>query len=298
MAMGSFGLALPPLWGGDTEVWRMAGAPGLYGVLMWTGIGGVTLVLSTLLCRGAAGRHAPLVLLVGLATLPWLLGIAGTQEAMRKVLAALPEVGGRDALAMLAAGTGEAMVTRRLGAWTSAALLGAVAVGLVLVHKRRRVGEDSERMLGAALALALGFSALLAALEAHLLVELLTPRATPDSGANAALLATDTSRLTTLQELRWALLGAQTVLGLALVGWRFFPRPRAVAQWVGSLTLVAMAAAVLALDTRPLQLAAWGAWRADASRMSPASRLPHVLAGALGAVPSAHCTTPAVRTGP
>ncbi|MFY0583682.1 hypothetical protein ACN28S_63675 [Cystobacter fuscus] len=68
------------------------GCAGLYSVLMWLGIG-VTLVLSTLLCRGSAGRHAPLVLLVGLATLPWLLGIAGTQEAMRRVLAALPEVG-------------------------------------------------------------------------------------------------------------------------------------------------------------------------------------------------------------
>ncbi|WNG23518.1 hypothetical protein F0U62_05340 [Cystobacter fuscus] len=298
LAMGSVGLALPPLLGGGAEVWRMAGAPGLYSVLMWLGIGGVTLVLSTLLCRGSAGRHAPLVLLVGLATLPWLLGIAGTQEAMRRVLAALPEVGGRDALAMLAAGTGEAMVTRRLGAWTSAALLGAVAVGLVLVHKHRRAGEDSERMLGAALALVLGFSALLAALEAHLLVDLLTPRALPDTGDPAARLATDTSRLTSLQELRWALLGALTVLGLALVGWRFFPRPRAVAQWAGSLTLMAIAAAVLALDTRPLQLAAWGAWRADASHMSPSSRLPHVLAGALGAVPAAHCAKPAVRTGP
>jgi hypothetical protein len=217
---------------------------------------------------------------------------------MRRVLAALPEVGGRDALAMLAAGTGEAMVTRRLGAWTSAALLGAVAVGLVLVHKHRRAGEDSERMLGAALALVLGFSALLAALEAHLLVELLTPRAAPGSGEHAARLATDTARLTSLQELRWALLGALMVLGLTLVGWRLIPRPRAVAQWAGSLTLVAIAAAVLALDTRPLQLAAWGAWRADASRMSPASRLPQVLAGALGTVPSTHCVTPAVRTAP
>ena len=50
-------------------------------------------VLSGLLCMGLSGRHAPLVVLVGLAMLPWFLGIAGTQEAMERVLAMLPDVG-------------------------------------------------------------------------------------------------------------------------------------------------------------------------------------------------------------
>jgi hypothetical protein len=259
----------------------------------------VTLVLSTLLSRDCAGKHAPLGVLVGLATLPWLLGIAGTQEAMRKVLAALPEVGGRDALAMLATGTGEAMMTRLLGAWTSAALLSAVSVGLVLLHKHaRRAGENSERMLGAALALVLATTALVAGLVAHLLVELLTPLATPTPGAHAELLAENTSGLAGLHEVRTALLGALSVLGLALVGWQFFPRPEAVARWAGSLTLVAIAATVLVLDTRPLQLAARGAWKADASRVLLPSRVHHVLANALGAVPCAHLPASTLRTDP
>lgn len=267
VAVAGFGVAFLSLVGGRAGVWRLADAAGPYSLLMAVAVLGVTLMLSALLCRSPAGRRAPLVVLVGLATVPWFLGIAGTQEAMQRVLAALPDVGNGDALAVLVSGTGEAMVTRLLGAWMSAALLGGVALGLVLMRGQGTFGgEDAGRLLGAALSLALGSIALLVALEAHQLFELLTTLATQAPEARAGLVAAGTEQLTQRQELRSALLGALGVLALALVCWQFFLRPEAISQWAGSVVLAALAAAVLILDARPLELAAEGARDADASR--------------------------------
>ncbi|MET0403098.1 MAG: hypothetical protein ABW123_11875 [Cystobacter sp.] len=297
LAMGGFGLAMPPITEAGAEPWCIAGSTaGLYGILMWLGIVGVTLGLSMLLSMGTADKHAPLVLLVGLATMPWLLGVAGTQEAMRQVLVTLPSVGGRDALEVLAAGTGEAMMARLVGAWSSAALLSAVTLGLLLLYKQaRRAGEGAGRLIGAALSLALAVTALLAAYEAHLLMQMLTPLVAPASGVHAEQLAILGARLSEVHGLRSALLGMLAVLGLTLVGWQFFPSPRAVNQWAGSLALVAIAATVLVLDTRPLQLAARGAWKVDASHLLLPSALHDTLATALGAT---RLPAPALRTEP
>ncbi|HYO55783.1 hypothetical protein [Archangium sp.] len=285
-AVVGFGFAFLSFAGGRAEVWRMTDSTGPYSVLMAIAVLGVTLVLSGLLSMGPSGRHAPLVVLVGLATLPWLLGIAGTQEAVEKVLAALPDAGNGDALAVLVAGTGEAMVTRLLGAWMSAALLVAVAVGLVLLRERATlVEEDSGRLLGAALGLALGSIALLVALEAHHLFELLTTLATQAPEARAGLIAAGTKKLTHLQELRSATLGALAVLALALICWQFILRPEDVTQWAGSLMLAALAAAVLVLDARPMQLAARGAREADVSRTLLPMLVHHDPSSAFDAVP-------------
>jgi hypothetical protein len=297
VAVLGFGLAFLSFAGGRAEVWRMTDATGPYSVLMAVAVLAVMLVLSGLLSMGPSGRHAPLVVLVGLATLPWLLGIAGTQEAVEKVLAALPDAGNGDALAVLVAGTGEAMVTRLMGAWMSAALLVAVAVGLVLLRERAAlVGEEAGRLLGAALGLALGSTALLVALEAHHLFELLTTLATQAPEARAGLIAAGTEKLTSLQALRSATLGALTVLSLALICWQFFLRPEAVTQWAGSLLLAALAAAVLILDARPMQLAAQGAREADVSRALLPMLVHHDPSSALDAVPSPHLPPPGLRS--
>jgi hypothetical protein len=286
VTVAGFGLAFLSLVGGRAGVWRLADAAGPYSLLMAVAVLGVMLVLPVLLNRGPSGRHAPLVVLVGLATLPWFLGIAGTQEAVQRVLAALPDVGNGDALAVLVAGTGEAMVTRLLGAWMSAALLSGVAVALVLSRKRGAFGgEDAGRLLGAALSLALGSIALLVALEAHQLFELLTPLAAQAPEARTGLVAAGTERLAQLQELRSALLGVLGVLALALVCWQFFLRPEAVSQWAGSVALAALAASVLILDARPLQLAAEGAGETEASRTLLPMVVRNGLANARAAAP-------------
>lgn len=286
VAVAGFGLAFLSLVGGQAGVRRLADAAGPYSLLMAVAVVGVMVLLSALLCRSPMGRQAPLLVLVGLATLPWFLGIAGTQEAVQRVLAALPDVGSRDALAVLVAGTGEAMVTRLLGAWMSAALLAGVAVGLVLMRVRdARPGERTGRLLGAALSLALGSIALLVALEAHHLFKLLTTLAMQAPEARAGLVAAGTEQLAWLRELRSALLGALIVIALALIAWEYFPRPEALSQWRGSLVLAALAAAVLVLDARPLQLAAEGAGEADASRTLLPMLMRHGLVTARAAVP-------------
>ncbi|ATB30710.1 hypothetical protein [Melittangium boletus] len=300
VAVAGFTFALLSYVGGSAQVWRMVGASGPYSLLMMVGVLGVTFVLSALLGMGPAGKHAPLVVLVGLATLPWMLGIAGSQEAMERMLPALPEGRHGEALAPWVAGTGEAMVTRLVGAWMSAALLGAVALGLVLLHKRASSGgEQAGRLLGAALGMALGGTALVVALEAHQLFELLTSLAARTPEVRAELIAQSTGTLAHLQELRAALMGLLAILALALVCWQFFLRPEAVSQWAGSLMLGALVAAVVVLDARPMQLAAQEASLAE----SPGTSLPLMVRGmlsdALGAVPpTGHLPAPALSTKP
>jgi hypothetical protein len=260
VVLGGFGFAFLSLLG-EEELARVADAAGPYSVLM-VGAGLALMgVLSGLLCLGLTTRRAPLLVLVGLATLPWFLGIAGTDEAVARVLAALPDVGGGDALAVLVAGMGGAMVTRLLGAWMSAALLVGVGVGLGFLGRRGEEGEEEVvgSPLGATLALVLGVIALLVALEAHHLFELLTALAARAPEARAQLLRAGTSRLEELREMRFTALVALGVLSLTLVSWQFLVRPKAVAQWVGSITLALLAATVLLMDARPLERAAAGA---------------------------------------
>jgi len=255
-AVLAFSLVFLSFVGGRAEVWRMTDAAGTYSLLMVATVVGVTLLLSALLSMGLRGRHAPLVVLVGLGMLPWFLGIAGSEEALEKVLAALPDAGAGQVLTVLVTGTGEAMVARLLGAWASAALLVGMALGIALLRKQAAlVGEDAGRLLGAALSLVLGVVALLVALEAFQLFELLTSMASQSSQAHVALIAAGTRRLAQVQTLRSATLGALGVLALALVLWQFFVRPEAVGQWVGSMTLAVLAATVLMLDGRPLRMA-------------------------------------------
>lgn len=287
LAVLGFSLAFLSFAGGEAQVWRMADGAGPYNQWMVGAVVGVTLVLSRLLSAGLTGRHAPLVVLVGLGTLPWFLGIAGTEEAVEEVLAALPDVGRGDALAVLVAGTGQAMVTRLLGAWTSAALLMSVAVGLVALRKPAAfMGEEAGRLLGAALGLVLGIIALLVALEAHHLFQLLTTLATQAPEARAGLILAGTERLVHLQELRSTALGTLSILALALVCWQFFLRPKAISQWAGSLMLVALAVAVLMLDARPLQLAAQSAPEAGLSRLLQPVLVHNGPANTLGTLPS------------
>ncbi len=300
MAVAGFGLALLSLVGGGAQVWRMAGASGAYSLLMVTGVVGVTCVLSALLGMGPAGKHAPLVVLVGLATLPWMLGIAGSQESMERVLATLPEGHHGEALAQWVSGTGEAMVTRLVGAWMSAALLGAVALGLVLQHKRAaHRGEPSGRLLGAALGLALGGMALVVALEAHQLFALFTSLGERAPETRALLISASTDTLARLQACRMALMGLMAILSLALVCWQFFLHPDAVGQWAGSLMLGAIVALVVILDGRPLRLAAEEASRAQAPGTPLSSLIRGVLADALEAVPpTGHLPAPTLTPKP
>lgn len=288
--MGGVGSALALLsFVGRGQAWHMVDAAGPYSVLMAGAVLGVMLLLAMVLRTSPSAQPAPLVVVVGLAMLPWFLGIAGTHAAMERMLGTLAsEVDRGAALAVLVPGAGQAMVTRMLGAWMSAALLVSVAMGLVLQQGRTALGQEpSGRLLGAALGLTLGVSALLVALEAHHLFELLTTLSTQAPETRAGLVSRGIAQLAQLEELRSATLGALGVVALALVGWQFFLRPEAIMQWVGSLVLVALAATVLFLDTRPLRLTVRADWQAEGSRPGATLRVRDVLASALSAMPPA-----------
>ena len=294
------GVALSAYVGGGTRVWHMAGAAGPYGVLMVGAVLGVAGLLSRLLRGGPSAQPAPLVVLVGLALLPWLLGIAGTQDAMERVLAALPaDVDHGDGLRALVSGTGAAMVTRLLGAWMSAALLASVALGLGLQLGGASAGrEEPGQWLGAALGLVLSGLALIVALEAHQLFELLTSLTPQAPRLQSGHVVRVGARLGELHALRSACLGVLALLTLALVGRQFFPRPKAVSRWAGSLVLAALAVSVLFLDARPLRLAVRGSPSAEAGPGGGRLQVRELLVSTLDAVAHAAVPTPGVRAGP
>jgi hypothetical protein len=152
----------------------------------------------------------------------------------------------------------------------------SVSVGVVLLREQAALsGEDAGRLLGAALGLVLGGIALLVALEAHRLFELLTSLAPLAPEARAGLILSGTQELARLQEVRSAALGALGVLALALVCWQLFVRPEAVGQWVSSMALVALAAAVLMLDAHPLRLATRGTRQADLASLLLSAPMHH-----------------------
>lgn len=286
--VGGAGSALALLsFVGRGQAWHMVDAAGPYSALLGGAVLGVMLLLAMVLRTSPWEQPAPLVVVVGLAMLPWFLGIAGTHAAMERVLGMLASEADRGAaLAVLVPGAGEAMVTRMLGAWMSAALLVSVALGLVLEQGRTALGQEpSGRLLGAALGLALGVTALLVALKAHHLFELLTTLSAQAPEARAGLVSRGLAQLAHLDELRSATLGALGVVALALVGWQFFLRPEAIMQWVGSVVLVALAATVLFLDSRPLQLTVRADWQAAGSRPGVTLRVQDVLASALNTLP-------------
>jgi hypothetical protein len=257
VALG-FGTAFLALVGGTAELSRVAELAGpLSPLLVLGGLGLLGLIAGLLGMSTARTTPPPLLVAVGLALVPWLLGLASTQERLEHTLGALPRVGSGQVLAALAEGTSEAMVTRLLGSWMSAALLVGVAVGLGVLRLGQR--EQSGLGLGAALSLVLAGIALLVALEAHQLFNLMTELASARPEVLERVLAAGTADFALLRELRSAAVGALAVLALVLVSWQFFEHPRAVTQWAGSLLLATLAAALLVMDARPLRRAEEGA---------------------------------------
>jgi hypothetical protein len=255
VALG-FGTAFLSLVGGTAELTRVVELAGpLSALLVLGGLGLLGLIAGLLGMSAARRTPPPLLVAVGLALVPWLLGIASTQETLEQALGALPVAGSGDVLAALAEGTSEAMVARLLGSWMSAALLVGVAVGLGVLRLGQREQSGLGLGLGAALSLVLAGIALLVALEAHQLFNLMTELASARPEVREATLAAGTADLSMLRELRSAAVGMLAVLALALVCWQLFEHPRAIRQWAGSLLLATLAAALLVMDARPLRRA-------------------------------------------
>jgi hypothetical protein len=261
---------------------------------VWVGSGGLSLIteaagpfaalvlltglaemafLAVLLCQTGAGRTVPLAVMLGLATLPWTLGLLGTEVILGRALAVLPELDDLQARSTLVAGTGQAMASRMLGAWTSAVLLGALALGLFVARLALPAAERARRvrggslLFGSAVALALALVAVAGALEAHHLFDSLTRLAHAPAADRALLVEDGVAGVTRWRPLRWGGMGLLAVLGLALFHWKTRSGARQALEWVGSLALLAAVGALLMLDAHPLRFASRGARAAGLERL-------------------------------
>ena len=88
--------------------------------------------LTLMVCHIGLGRVVPLAVMLGMATLPWTVGLLGTEVIVGRAVAALAGLETPDARNVLALGVGQAMASRMLGAWMSAALLLGLGLGLAM----------------------------------------------------------------------------------------------------------------------------------------------------------------------
>lgn len=266
-------LALLSGWVGLGGLTQLAEAAGPFAVLvLLTGLAEL-FFLTLMLCHTGSGRSVPLAVMLGMATLPWTLGLLGTEVLLGRALAVVPQLDALQARTTLATGTGQAMASRMLGAWTSAALLAGLGLGLGVARLVFPAGQPVQRfregslLFGGAVAGALALVAAVGALEAHHLFQLLTRLARAPLADRSLLLEGGLAEVTRLQPLRWGGMGLLAVLGVALFRWRARSGARQALEWVGSLALLAAVGALLLLDAHPLRFATQGARDAGLERL-------------------------------
>ncbi|MFP2934385.1 hypothetical protein ACLESO_56575, partial [Pyxidicoccus sp. 3LG] len=114
---------LAPLMHGAAAFALTVDAAGPYAALVALALLVELPVLALALASTGMERRVPLPVMLGMATLPWMLGLMGTEVLVDRALAVLPHTDAVEAGLALASSTGQAMAPRLLGAWTSAALL-------------------------------------------------------------------------------------------------------------------------------------------------------------------------------
>ncbi|GHG88070.1 hypothetical protein [Comamonas sp. JC664] len=252
---------LGPLLDGAEGVTRAFQAAGPFGALVVLVLALEVPLLAMALVSTGMERRVPLSAMLGLATLPWMLGLMGTEVLVDRALAALPRLDVVEAGVVLAASTGEAMAPRLLGAWTSTALLLGLALGLVLAHFGSASGRDDAGHRGRGLLLASGVSASLAsvamvgALEARHLLGFLTGLARMPESERAELIAAGLAATANLRALRWIFTGVLTVMGLTLMARRAGEDSHTPLGWSARLVPATAVAVLLVLDAHPVSSA-------------------------------------------
>ncbi|MBZ4375310.1 hypothetical protein [Corallococcus sp. AS-1-6] len=254
------GGTLPVLLGSPATLMSVVSSAGGFSLLL-----GLALLVEVPLLMLAAGstllgRAVPLAVMVGMATVPWTLGLLGTEVSLERMQAALPMVSASatDAGLALTAGLGKAMAPRLLGAWTSAVLLGAlsVALGVARLNTSRAVKDHTRRslLLGSLVSAALAGMAVVGTLEAHQLFTLLSRLSRAPGALRPDLMAEGMAQAARLRTVRWSCFSCLLVLGFAwLMTYRAAEARRARAlDWVGGLVLTAAVAVLLVLDAHPL----------------------------------------------
>ncbi|RKH64773.1 hypothetical protein [Corallococcus llansteffanensis] len=250
------GCTLPMFLGGPPGLVSVVASAGPFALLV-----GLALVVEVPLLTWAAGstllgRAVPLAVMVGMATVPWTLGLLGTEVLLERMQAALPLVGAEDAGVALTAGMGKAMAPRLLGAWTSAVLLGSLSVALGVArfsHASISRGTRRGLLLGSLVSAALAGMALVGALEAHHLFTLLSRLSRAPGALRPDLMAEGMAQAARLRTVRWSCLGCLTVLAFTWLTYRAREARRApTLEWAGSLVLTIAVVGLLVLDAHPL----------------------------------------------
>ncbi|WP_375756214.1 hypothetical protein [Corallococcus exercitus] len=253
------GGTLPALLGSPSGLLSVVTSAGPFAVLL-----GLALLVEVPLLTFAAGstllgRTVPLAVMVGMATVPWTLGLLGTEMLLERMQAALPLVSATDAGVALTAGMGKAMAPRLLGAWTSAVLLGALSVALGVARiSHASSGQDANTrrslLLGSLVSAALAGMAVVGTLEAHQLFTLLSRLSRAPGALRPDLMAEGMAQAARLRTVRWSCFSCLLVLGftwLMTYRAREARRTRAL-EWVGGLVLTVAVAVLLVLDAHPL----------------------------------------------
>lgn len=251
---------LGPLLDGVDGVWRALHAAGPFAALVVMALVLEVPLLSLALGSAGMERRVPLSAMLGLATLPWMLGLMGTEVLMDRVLMSLPRLDTVEAGLVLAVSTGEAMAPRMLGAWTSTALLLGLALGQMLAHFapsgfRENAGAARGLLLASGVSASLASVAMVGALEARHLLNFLTSLARMPEAERSELIATGLAATANLRALRWTCTGVLTVLGLTLMARRAGEDSHTPLGWSARLVPATAVAVLLVLDAHPVSSA-------------------------------------------
>ncbi|WP_147448962.1 hypothetical protein [Corallococcus terminator] len=243
----------------------LLGGPGLLSVVTSAGpfalLVGMALLVEVPLLTVAAGstllgRAVPLAVMVGMATVPWTLGLLGTEVLLERMHAALPLVRAGDAGIALTAGMGKAMAPRLLGAWTSAVLLGSLSVALAVARfSRASIPRGTRRglLLASLVSAALAGMAAVGAMEAHHLFTLLSRLSRAPGSLRPDLMAEGMAQAARLRTVRWSCLGCLSVLAFTWLTYRAREARRArTLEWAGGFVLTIAVGGLLVLDAHPL----------------------------------------------
>jgi hypothetical protein len=252
--------------GGPDELSRITSAAGSFTPLVILS-GLVELAFITLMiCHIGTGHIVPLAVMLGMATLPWTVGLLGTEVVVGRVVAGLAGLEMPDARNALALGVGQAMATRMLGAWISAALLLGLGLGLAMASASADLpfrsppqGSRASLLFGLVVAVVLAAIALLGALEAHLLFSALTQLPQTPIADRVSLLSTAADEVSRLRPIRLSCQVLLIALGGVLLVWQRRRSTHPARGWMGSAFLAAAVAALFMLDGHPLRLAEQGA---------------------------------------
>ncbi|WP_342378482.1 hypothetical protein NVS55_03805 [Myxococcus stipitatus] len=218
-------------------------------------------LLALALAGTGMGRRVPLAVMLGMATLPWMVGLLGTEVLVDRAMAGLTRLSTQDTALDVAARTGEAMAPRLLGAWTSAALLLGLSLGLLLARFGRSC-EDAifgprraqGLLLASGVTAALASVAAVGALEARHFLLMLTRLGQVPVAKRQEWVVSGMEAAASLRDVRWLCTSVLVVLGLMLLvrGLRWDvsrPAPR----WMPKLVPAAAVVALLIMDLHPVQ---------------------------------------------